>query len=825
MKHPMLIVAALYGLGLLLGEWMLLPINGLIFAGLIAGALFFAIGWLETRCEAAVTAANSFADDGLGLTSGLISIFRPVLLGILVIMVGWANFVLQTAVISPIDLRNQTSPTGVIAGVRGAVVDSPSQRRTGLASRYFVEVDLDSAKIADKWRAVHGTILIITTNQIAANLFAGQQVEVDGVLLEPDQAAAPGLFDYREKLSRTGIYRELRTDEFSKWKMLPQAKAPSRPLSAGFRNWARANLSRGMGEPDEAMELLWAMSLGWRTALTGEVAAPFMRSGTMHLFAISGLHIALVAGILITLLRAMQLPKHWAAGVAIPLLWFYTAATGWQPSAVRASVMTTLILGSWVFKRPVNVLNSLGAAAFLILLWNPQQLFGASFQLSFMVVFSLAIVLPHVTDWLEAMIRPDPFLPRPLWSWQRRSMLTAGYWLVGSLAVSISAWLASAPLIAKYFNLFSPVALLINVPVVVCGGLALASCLGSLLFGPWCETVTVLFNHAAWFFMRCMMTLSQWAADLPHAWQYVRAPQPWMIAGWYVALFGLATGWLLHPFIRRWAVGVGLGFVGLLVWGWQTDRQRVEISFLPNSPAILVENRDVMLIDCGSERTVEFALPRQLQSRGIDSISQLVLTHGVKHHVGGFEKMLESQPIDSVWISHAKSNSKFHRAVLARLDEKPSMKRIVSAGDSIGSWTILHPAKADDFSRSTDDALVLKGVFHGTRILLLSDLGSNGQQALLARDADLRADILVLSVPDESPPAVSPGLLREVAPRLIVLHDARFPVLERAPHDLEQTLKATNAEVISVRHRGGLRLSIDSAGWRVTGVEGEIIRD
>jgi ComEC/Rec2-related protein len=437
------------------------------------------------------------------------------------------------------------------------MASSPDQRRTGFGKRMLVQVNTESILLEDQWQPAHGRILISTTDQLGAEYFSGRMIQVDGVLAPPETASSPGLFDYRKNLYRRGIHHELRTDEFSHWKLLPQPDVPTRPLADVFRNWARHNFRKGLPEQDEALELLWAMSLGWRTALTGDVAAPFMQSGTMHLFAISGLHIALVAGILVALLRVTRLPRSWAGGVAIPLLWFYTAATGWQPSAVRASVMMTLILGAWALKRPVNILNSLGAAAFLILLWDPQQLFRASFQLSFVVVFSLALVMPPVVEWLQVRVRPDPYLPRQLWPRWRRWILEPSYWLVGALSVSFSAWLASAPLVAHQFHLFNPVALLANVPVVLCGILALASCMASLLCGGWLEPITILFNHSAWFFMRCMMGLSEWAASLPNAWQYVRSPEPWMMAGWYALLFGVGTGWFLRPQIRRWAMGDG----------------------------------------------------------------------------------------------------------------------------------------------------------------------------------------------------------------------------------------------------------------------------
>src|SRR5207249_11254791 len=154
--------------------------------------------------------------------------------------------------------------------------------------------------------------------------------------------------------------------------------------------WPQNPVQRGVPEQDDALLLAWAMALGWTTALTGDVSQPFMRTGTMHIFAISGLHIALIAGILVALLRLLQVPRGACGWLVIPLIWFYTAATGWQPSAIRSTIMMTVIIVGWALKRPSDLLNSLAAAGFIILLWDPQQLFQASFQLSFFVLLSIA---------------------------------------------------------------------------------------------------------------------------------------------------------------------------------------------------------------------------------------------------------------------------------------------------------------------------------------------------------------------------------------------------------------------------------------------------
>jgi len=147
--------------------------------------------------------------------------------------------------------------------------------------------------------------------------------------------------------------------------------------------------------------------------------------------------------------------------------------------------------------------------------------------------------------------------------------------------------------------------------------------------------------------------------------------------------------------------------------------------------------------------------------------------------------------------------------------------RRVSAGDRIGAWRVLHPAREDDFLRGTDDALVLHGRFHGVRVLLLSDLGRDGRQALAARGDDLRAEVLVVSVPDRSPP-VDLGFLKLVQPQVIVVQDAEFPITERASAEWLGRLRSSGAKVISLRQSGGVRLSIRPHGWRLENSLGDL---
>ncbi len=827
MRRPLLFAALLYAAGVLLGEMRPQSPFILLAIAVTAGLACFGCWWVVGVAGALAThRANLFAQStGLGVLLGARLQFGFAV--VLLVFAGWTNHVFHTAILSPLDLRQLIQGEAEIITLRGQMVNTPLQRITrresGSTERLLVMIDAESIGRDDQWQTAGGRVMVATTNRLDAGYYAGRRVEVDGVIARPSGPMAPDLFDYRQYLMRRGIHFELRTDEFTQWSLLDTNAPPSRPLVDRFRQWSTNNLARGLPEQDEALELLWAMSLGWRTALTGEVKEPFMRSGTMHLFAISGLHIGMVAAILIGLLRVLRVPRHRVGLAAIPLLWFYTAATGWQPSAVRATIMISVILMGWTLKRPVDLLNSVGAAAFIILLWDPQQMFQTSFQLSFTVVFGLALILPPLMDRLRPWISPDPMLPRALWSWWRRAAMTVACWLVNGIAVSLTAWLVSAPLIATYFHLFTPASLIANVPVVACGMLALVSCFGSLLCGSWLAPITELFNHAAWFFMKCMMMISRWVATLPGAFHYVRGPDAYFFVAYYTGLFGLGTGWLLRPKVRRWALG---GFVVVMIVGvtqWQTDRKTVRLNLLPGTPAVFQEDfarRSNLLVDTGDARGIESSVIPILQTRGVDGLNAIALTHASKHQVAGLTNLIKIMPPQIVHRSHAKIRStRYSRAIDELLAARPNLERRVSVGDHIGAWEVLHPGRGEDQSRNIDNALVLRAKFHGVRVLLMSDLGEIGQELLVRRVDDLRADLLITSVPNFGEP-LQPWLLEAIKPRVILVHDSYFPLGERAPAKLRARLARIEAQVYYTTDVGGTRVEIAPGDWRVLNASG-----
>jgi competence protein ComEC len=782
MKRPLLPVALCYVGGLLLAEAVQPPL-----VYLFGISLALALG--------AICSARA----------------RSWLLWPLVICVGWTNLVQHTGILSPQDLRLIAGSEPILVNVRGHLPETPDRRlleRNGETfARTLAELRVTAIATNNVWQPATGRIMVSAKGELGPEFCGGREVEITGVLAPPPPPIAPGLFDYRTYLQRQGIYYQLKCEANRDWQALDEKQTP--PLADRFRSWAQQTLALGLPEQDEPLRLLWAMTLGWKTALSGEVSEPFMRSGTMHIFAISGLHIALIAGILVTLLRVLRVPRAWCGFVVIPLLWTYAGVTGWQSSAVRATIMMTIIVGGWSLRRPSDLLNSLAAAALIILLWEPQQLFQASFQLSFCVVLSIALFLPPLEKLRDRLLALDPLLaPEALPKWQRASRAVARV-VLGSFVTSLAAWLGSLPLTMNYFNLFTPITLLANLFIVPMAGLALACNLGSLLCGHWLPAITELFNHGAWFWMSGMMKVSQGAAEMPGAYFYVAAPTAFSVLIYYGLLIGTLSGWLWRA--EQWrrslaAIGVIIVFYS---GQWFFTRHDTTLTILPleggHAEYLDAPGRTSdWLMDCGNSNSVQWVTQPFLRAQGVNRLPQLLLTHGDLKHMGGAEALAAEFRGRAVFASSLRFRSAVYRRALAQFQREPYRLHQVHRGDEIRPWHILHPAASDKANQADDGTLVRRAEFHGVKILLLSDLGRDGQRLLLERSgAELRADIVVAGLPTQHEP-LGEALLDAIQPRVIIIADSELPATARASAGLQERLRRRKVLLLHTRETGAV---------------------
>jgi len=747
---------------------------------------------------------------------------REWILAGLMLVAGAASLSLRTSIISPNDLRRLFGDSSQIITVQGRLAETPYQRvyerRNQESWRTIAFVEVDSVSFGTRTNIpAFGTMAINTTGILASSFTCGQAVEINGVLQVPPGALAEGLFDYGKYLRFLGIHYQVQANSTNDWRVVgvPQP----RPVADRFTDWAQGALAYGLPTVDEPVRLLWAMTLGWKTAMTGEVSEPFMRSGTIHVFAISGLHIAFIALIVVNLLRLFAVPRNICAFVVIPLIWAYTGITGWQASAIRSTIMTTVIVAGWLLRRPSDLLNSLGAAALIILVWDPQQLFQPGFQLSFGAVLSLALISPVLTRWKDALLAPDPFLPDELRSRAEKWVRKGAHFLGSAVITSLAAWLGAIPVVAYYFHFLTPSSLVANLLVVPLSSAALASDLGSLAFAGWFPAFAELFNHAAWAFMAWMMRISEWCADLPSGCFNIAAPGIPMFLLYYFVLIAVLAGWFKAGRQRGWCIVATI--VLAAVWLVDRNQERAEsrLSIVPlhGGEAVYFEDPSSnlrLLIDGGDESAAKTTTKQFLRAQGVNHLSGLLLTHGDVRQNGGAELVRDNFHPQHVYASPLKFRSPVYRRVVSELGREAGLLKNLKRGDKLGPWTILHPDEKDRFKQADDVPLVALGKMEGFTVLLLSDLTASGQNMLLTRYPDLRADIVVSGLPRNSEPVVDP-FLQAVRPRLLIITDADYPATAHANRGLRRRLGDKPFETIYTSDSGAVMLHLRKGTWRL----------
>jgi competence protein ComEC len=603
----------------------------------------------------------------------------------------------------------------------------------------------------------------------------GDELVLNGMAEPILPARNPGVFDLRAYLARRDVYNGLFV-RYPENGVIVQTSGGSLRLrfAARSRNWMRTMLTRGLEDSPDVAALICGMALGLRHETPNDIEEPFQQTGTLHLFAVAGLHVGIIAQLLWILALLLRLPRTVAAALIIPCLFFYSAVTGLHVSSVRAATMAAVLLGGIFFSRRVLALNSLAAAALFILALDTNQLFASGFQLSFAVVAGILVLQDSI---FRVLLRPsasDPFLPRSLVSRTRRFFERGYRWVAGAMSVSAAAWIGSLLLIIWYFYLITPISLLANLTVIPIAFCVLAVGMMSLLAAPFSTSLALVFNNANWSLSHLILALVHLFAQLPTGHLYVERP--------------------------HWPTGA-----------------RAEMTVLDAGAGAAVHLRTAQadwLFDTGSARDYERFLRDYLHSRGIDRLNGLILSHGDSLHIGGADAVLDEFNPRQVIDNRAPDRSRVHQALIVRLPRR----NLVAQGDVISlseraTARILYPRAGYKAKAADDQALVVQLVIEGKqRVLLVSDSGPDTERALLAQPDDLQSDILVKGQ-HYSGESGSTEFLDAVQPRLIIATSQDFPARERIPDDWAQMVRQRGITLFRQDETGAVKLEFFRNNW------------
>jgi competence protein ComEC len=227
----------------------------------------------------------------------------------------------------------------------------------------------------------------------------GQRVEIEARVRRPHNFNNPGSFDYAAYLARQYIFWTAAMPRESTVRVL-QGRCGSRFTAAVFalRVAALNRIERLYGHDNYSTGMLQAILIGETSKLEKVWTENFRRTGTFHALVISGVHVTVLAGVLLFLLRLCMLPEIPALAFTAAAAWVYALVSGFSAPVVRAAGGFTLYLIARFFFRRGRVLNLLAAVALVYILWDPAQMFDASFQLSFLCVAAIGALAQPVLE-------------------------------------------------------------------------------------------------------------------------------------------------------------------------------------------------------------------------------------------------------------------------------------------------------------------------------------------------------------------------------------------------------------------------------------------
>ena len=669
--------------------------------------------------------------------------------------------------------------------VRGAVLTEPKPSIHGTVS--FL-LQAESIEIDGAEHASYAKVFVRWGHPVEF----GDELKLFGTAQPIDGPRNPGEFDMRGYLARQDVHRALMV-RYPENGSVVKKGGGSRILRMAkkSRECMQATICRGLETSPDVTGAIDGMVLGLRHQTQEDIEQPFQQTGTLHLFAVAGLHVGIVARLLWILATVARLPKKWATLLIIPALLFYAAITGLHTSSVRAAVMSAVLLGGFIVERKAFAFNGLAAAAVLILGWDTNELFAVGFQLSFCVVGAILLLHEPAFAFLQNRFAADPLLPRSLFSTQRRIAHHALTWIARAGSVSFAAWIGSLPLMLWYYHLVTPISLAANLIVVPIAFFVLAGALLSIVTAPLSSGLSVIFNNANWVLTKSILAAVHLFAQVPGGHFYVEHPHQPTGAVLEITALNLRSGAAVH---------------------FRSD------------------NHD-WLFDSGPARDYERVLYPYLRARGINRIDGFVISDSDAAHVGGGPGLLTDFKPRQLIDGAATNRSPFHRKFLEFAAAGKRAVRFCHAGDEFQisrnvRARVLFPPANFVRDRADDQALVVEVLVSSRRrVRLMSNSGEATENWLVRNYPDLRSELLIKGQHHSGVSGI-PALLDCVQPEAIIATSRDFPESERLKTQWVDKVHARGIQLIRQDETGSVQVKLFRDRWEATGyATGETFRN
>ena len=701
----------------------------------------------------------------------------------------------------------------------------------GNKGRFVVDADLLRAKDSEEIK-INSRIMIKTAFPPAPDLYPGDRLLLRARLRTPSPPGTPGSFDYRQyladrQISITGYIRSP-----THLASLPSASMPDKHLGSfankcqRLRHQVNLLIDRApLTLEDKA--LYKAIITGQRDEISVAVFENFKRSGAVHLLAISGMHMAMLAllsGLLINLLLSrsatilLRFPA-WKISAAFTMIVMacYTMVSGLHPPVIRAFIMISALITALLLDRPGSMLNTVALAALLILGWDPVLLFSASFQMSFAAVTSIVLFVHH------SLQQPDQPLPA------KTMLRKSRKWLLDSMAVSIIALLATAPISLYHFHqisLLSPVTTILAAPLICFWALPLG--LAASLLAPWFPLISGLLFSTGAIGLQGARLVTGWLAALPFAAWQLPPPSLPVIAFYYLAALLLLFSTKSRLFLASTAILFFLMMTSSTFIHFPPAHENsTMVTFIDigqgSSTLLELPGNKNILVDGGGSSSQRFDPGEQiitpfLWHKGIRKLEAVIISHVHQDHYNGLESVIRNFKPDKVWINGSPETSLSYEKILKAASDAgaeiivPDEETVLieSGRAKLTSMSNLHLRKELEL-KENNRSLLIRLEVAGKICILPGDLMAADGNELQKKKISLESDVL-LAPHHGSRYSAGYDLIRLGKPEWLVVSASPFYADKFPDPSFVKWCAGKGIELINTAELGSVSFSIDDDG-------------
>ena len=715
----------------------------------------------------------------------------------------------------------------VVSEPRWMVVDAEAYEdgsENGLEDkvRTRLVVRVDRIRDGGRWIDASGKADLVIHDS-ATHVKSGDQVRVFGRLVRSSPPSNPGQFDFQQFYRAQAKLAFLHAYDLDSVVVLKPASWQGAQLLSNLRHRFNQITWKYVGGHEAGFAS--AILLGNREQLSRTRRDSFLETGTVHLLAISGLHVGILAASFFLFFRIGLLSRRKCLLATMLFVFFYAWLVEFRPPVCRAAILIVLFCAGRLLGEKNFSFNLLAIAGVIVLLLNPSDLFGLGPQLSFLAVATLTfgrdwVFWPPPRDPIQRLIAST----RP---WHVRCLNSIGRKTRTAILVSGLIWIVAMPMVAYRFHLVAPIALIVNPLLLIPIAWALYGGLGVLVSGWFAPFVAYMFG---WFCERNLGWI-EWmigaAQSVPFSHFWTAGPPTWALIVFYAGLFLFAV----YPPSRlsgRWIVGLGIGW---LVFGWvapdqvkkyrdRTISRDLVCTFIDvgHGSSVLVElpNGKNLLYDAGSFGADEYgarSIAGVLWSQRIEHLDGIILSHADVDHFNAVPHLVEQFSIDVVFVSKQmlSSDSSAVKDLFSALKLNKVKIKTVCQGDQLfedsgAKLDVVAPTEFGNSGNDNSNSVVLSIEHLGRKILLPGDLEDEGLESLLSTkpvDYDL-----VMAAHHGSKNSQPKDFMAWATPEFVVISGGS----QRVNDQSAEPFGPLNRRVARTDRDGAVRFSIGKSG-------------